>query len=212
MKCVAMCCSARHMCFRAARYFYTRQVCCSVLQRGEVCCSGLQCTAQVFSRCEAFIHKASVLQCVAAWWSVWQWVAVCCSVLQCVAVCCTQYVLIIDISDMTYAYVWQFSFICAATTHCNTLQHTATHCNTLQHTATHCNTILIHMCRTHSYVWHYSFMCVTLLIRMCDITHSHMWHDSCIYMYIGARRIPEEFSRHVEIYNVYLTGFVLTFV
>jgi len=28
-----------------------------------------------------------------------------------------------------------------ATTHCNTLQHTATHCNTLQHTATHCNTL-----------------------------------------------------------------------
>ena len=26
-------------------------------------------------------------------------------------------------------------------THCNTLQHTATRCNTLQHTATHCNTL-----------------------------------------------------------------------
>jgi len=26
---------------------------------------------------------------------------------------------------------------CTATTHCNTLQHSATHCNVLQHTATH---------------------------------------------------------------------------
>jgi len=43
----------------------------------------------------------------------------------------------------------------SASTHCNTLQHTATHCdtlwhtsNTLQHIATHCNTVLVRACPT----------------------------------------------------------------
>jgi len=40
-------------------------------------------------------------------------------------------------------------------------------------------TWLIHMCdMTHSHVWHDSFTCVTWLIHMCDMTHSHVWHDS----------------------------------
>jgi len=30
---------------------------------------------------------------------------------------------------------------------------------------------------THSHVWHDSFTCVTWLIHMCDMTHSHVWHD-----------------------------------
>ena len=37
----------------------------------------------------------------------------------------------------------------AATTHCNTLRHTATHCNTLQYTATHCNTLQRTMMQCH---------------------------------------------------------------
>jgi len=79
-------------------------------------------------------------------------------------------------------------------THCNTLQHsaTATHCNTLQHTCTE------NSCR--SYGWHESIICatwlmervplsfirVTWLIRMCDMTHlyvrhdSYVWRDSCM--------------------------------
>ena len=36
---------------------------------------------------------------------------------------------------------------------------------------------LIHMCdMTHSHVWHDS--CVTCLTYMCDMTHSHVWYDS----------------------------------
>ena len=31
---------------------------------------------------------------------------------------------------------------------------------------------------TCSHVWHDSFTCVTLLIHTCDMTHSHVWHDS----------------------------------
>ena len=27
-----------------------------------------------------------------------------------------------------------------------------------------------------------SFICVTWLTRMCDLTHSYVWHDSCIYV------------------------------
>jgi len=38
---------------------------------------------------------------------------------------------------------------------------------------------LIHICdMTHSHMWHDSFTCVTWLIHICDMTHSHMWHDS----------------------------------
>jgi len=77
-----------------------------------------------------------------------------------------------------------------AATHCNTLQHTATHCNTLQHTATHCNTLQRRWfdvdslyfysqppwtCdMTRSHLWHDSFPCVTWIILTCDLTHSYM--------------------------------------
>jgi len=33
---------------------------------------------------------------------------------------------------------------------------------------------------THSHVWHVSFVFVTWLIRMCDMIHSYVWHDSFI--------------------------------
>jgi len=37
----------------------------------------------------------------------------------------------------------------------------------------------IHICdMTRSHVWHDSSTCVTWLIYMCDMTHSHVWHDS----------------------------------
>jgi len=40
-------------------------------------------------------------------------------------------------------------------------------------------TWLIHMCdMTYSHVRHDSFTCVTWLIHMCDMTYSHVWHDS----------------------------------
>jgi len=44
-----------------------------------------------------------------------------------------------------------------------------------------CVTWLIRVCdMTHSCVWHDSFICVTSLIHMCDMTHSYVWHDSFI--------------------------------
>jgi len=44
-----------------------------------------------------------------------------------------------------------------------------------------CVTWLIRMCdMTHSYVWHDSFTCVTWLIHMCDMTHSYVRHDTLI--------------------------------
>jgi len=104
------------------------------------------------------------MSCVICIWDIWR---DCCSVLQCVA-CITVY--------------------CSAT-HCNTLQHTATHRNTLQHTAT---ASYIHEIydATHAnvtrlvYMWHCLCICdiiytfVTRLIHMCDISHSHVWHES----------------------------------
>jgi len=44
-----------------------------------------------------------------------------------------------------------------------------------------CVTWLIRMCdMTHSYVRHDSFICATWLIHMCDMTHSYVRHDSFI--------------------------------
>ena len=82
----------------------------------------------------------------------------------------------------------------STSTHCNTMQHTATRCNTLQHDATHCNTKmraaftrvtwLIHICdMTHSHVCHDSFMCMTCvawLIHVRDMTASFVWMRSCL--------------------------------
>ena len=40
-------------------------------------------------------------------------------------------------------------------------------------------TWLIHMCdMTHSHMQHDSLLCATWLIHMCDMTHSYVWHDS----------------------------------
>ena len=44
-----------------------------------------------------------------------------------------------------------------------------------------CVTWLDEMCdMTHSCMWHDSCMRVTRPIPMCDMTHSYVWHDSCI--------------------------------
>jgi len=44
-------------------------------------------------------------------------------------------------------------------------------------------TWLIRVCdMTHSYMWHDSFVYVTWLIRICDMTHSCVWHDSFVYV------------------------------
>ena len=45
----------------------------------------------------------------------------------------------------------------------------------------HINESCIHL---HPHSRHDSFTCVTWLIHMCDMTHSHVWHDSektCVY-------------------------------
>jgi len=53
---------------------------------------------------------------------------------------------------------------------------------TLPHLPRHYQfTRLVHMCdMTHSCVWHDSCICVTWRIHVCDMTHSCVWHDSFI--------------------------------
>ena len=110
-----------------------------VAQCVAACCIVLQFVLQRAAvRCSAL---QCVLPCAAVCCSVLQGVEVYCSVLRCVEVCCSIFCSLI------------------ATTHCNTLQHTATYGNTvqqqckfeqnpchqdrssLQHTAAHCNTL-----------------------------------------------------------------------
>ena len=65
------------------------------------------------------------------------------------------------------------SQVYCATTHCNTLQHTATYCNTLQHTATRCNT-LQHAATHHDTLQHTAMMHVVEQLASqvhCTATH-----------------------------------------
>jgi len=77
------------------------------------------------------------------------------------AVCVRHYLFIcvpwlINMCDMTHAYVWHDSCICA--------------------------TWLIHICdMTHSYVWHDSFVCLTWLIHVCDMRLIHMYDMRLIH-------------------------------
>jgi len=128
-------------------------VCCSVLQCIAVYCRELQCItvccvwAVCCSACNCIHKRKGVLQCIAVCCSVLQFVAVCCNVLQCVESeqCLAVHANASTRGNLTKWYIqYEACIIWCATTHCNTLQHTATHCNTLQHTATH-RTRLHHM-------------------------------------------------------------------
>ena len=115
--------------------------------------------------------------------------------------------------------------------HCNAPQHTATHCNTLQHTATNTHKRSQDVLKTlrastdamfrraptnqrtpHqnslSSVGHDSFICVTWLIHMCDMTHSYVWHDSCVIQLMGSCSVPQCTwrSTYIKIYQNQLTS------
>ena len=96
--------------------------------------------------------------------------AACCPVLQCVAVCCR---------------VLQYVAVCCRVLQCH---YSVTHTSNA-HERVGIRKMLhelesvtmregwMHMCDlTHSHVWHDS--CVTWLTHMCDMAHSHVWHDS----------------------------------
>jgi len=141
-------------------------VCCNVQLRDAVWCSVLQCVA-------VCCHVLRVLQCRAR--HVSQCIAVCCSVLQCVAVCCS-----------LLQCVAVFAVDVAACTHAS--------CECVLDSCT-CVTWYMHICDMTSYVtwlnaWQ-NFMCNVTEYVTClnvwhdlifDITRSHVWHDTCIYV------------------------------
>jgi len=60
-----------------------------------------------------------------------------------------------------------------------------------------CDVIL--MCdMTYSHVWHDSFICVTSHIHMCDMTHSYVWHDVfiCVTWLIYLSDMTHSYVRH----------------
>jgi len=82
--------------------------------------------------------------------------------------------------DMTHSYVCHDSFfMCGLFTCVTWLIH-------IWHALAHAHAQYVYMWRElksselFSYVWHDSFICVTRLIHLCDMTRSHMCHDSCI--------------------------------
>jgi len=103
----------------------------------------------------------------------------------CVHVCKTRPVISLRLTSV-YMCVRRDSLICLPP-----LLHTCTHIHMCVHV---CKTRrLIHVCAmipfrltglihtcdmTHSHVWHDSLIHVTCLIHMCDMTHSYVWHDS----------------------------------
>ena len=95
---------------------------------------------------------------------------------------------------MTHSYVWHDSFMCVpwliptSDTPHSCVWHDSSTCGTCSFLRVTCLIhmwdMLIHVCdMTHSYVWHASFICVTwliymrdMLIHMCDMPHSYVWH------------------------------------
>ena len=60
-----------------------------------------------------------------------------------------------------------------------------------------CVTWLIHVCDvTHSHEWHDSFIRVTWLIHVCEMTHSYVWHDSFICVTWLVRRARHNTATH----------------
>ena len=103
--------------------------------------------------------------------------------------------------DMTHSYVRQDSFVCATEVisifavalicawsfsywyrHPVPLHATYAQVSSLHMEDTFiCVTLLIYMCdMTHSYVWHDLFICTTWLIHMWVLTHPHVRHDSFV--------------------------------
>jgi len=156
---------------------------CSVLQCVAVHCSVLQCVAVHCSVLQCVVVHCSVLQCVAVHCSVLQCVAVHCSVLQCVAVHCSVLQCV-----AVYRSQSQCVLLCAAVC-CSALQCVAVRCSALQCVAVCCSVlqcvavrygdlqcVAVHW-KHHSNGRHDSFTSATWLIHMCDMTHSHVWHD-----------------------------------
>ena len=81
---------------------------------------------------------------------------------------------LIRMCNMAYSHVHVAHV--SASCECDTL-HVSTSCHTRSNDTLTCH---IHMCNmTHSHVWHDASTCVTWHIHMCDMTHSHVWHDMC---------------------------------
>jgi len=87
---------------------------------------------------------ACVYVCVFVCLCVWLCVCISMSALR------TRMLLLSPFSPLSYHFsvfvdaalcILELSHCDPATTHCNTLQHTATHCNTLQHAVPHCTTL-----------------------------------------------------------------------
>jgi len=65
---------------------------------------------------------------------------------------------------------------------------------------------------THSYMWHDSCICVSWPIYMGQVTHSCVWHDSCICMtrIIELGRLLAEFILHTASSIICVTWLVCT--
>jgi len=59
--------------------------------------------------------------------------------------------------------------IASASTHCNTLQHTATHCNTLQHTATYCNMMCVIASASVAVCFRYGVATMSRLLKIIGL-------------------------------------------
>ena len=63
-------------------------------------------------------------------------------------------------------------------------------------------TWLVDMCdMTHSHMWHDSSMCVTWLIHTVDMTHTHVWHKRfffCRSTRVGSKRYFELSLQHTR--------------
>jgi len=177
------------------------------------------------------MESCSVLQCLIVCCSVLQCVAVWCSVLQCLIVCCScvlQFVVVAVRCSVLQCVAEWCSVACCSVLQLRTKRIEAQIRTEpvkpvdgvlldsevrMVYIRRWCVTWLIHMCdMTHSHLWHDSFTCVTWLIHMCDVTHSCAWRDAftCVTWLIQMCDVPhpdesvDDFFLDSEVQMVYI--------
>ena len=116
--------------------------------------------------------------------------------------------------DITHSYVCHGTLTCDTNTNAYTNKSWHTNECLVSHVCL-CMCVFVCVCvfvcicvwsMSDSYVWHYSFICVTLLIHMCDMTHSHVRHDSSTPMFL--RHANESYRKYECLMSHVQTSYV----
>jgi len=87
---------------------------------------------------------------------------------------------LIHVCDMTHSYVWRDSFLCV--TWLIRVWHDSFMCWHVWHDSYMCVTWPFHMRDTHFYACGLALLLLFGHAHMCDMTHTCVWHNSCMFV------------------------------